>query len=441
MRSHWGVIALVAAALAFAPDARAGNQSQGNGRDEHGKDDRDQCRENDPGGNSDGPRIVQADADSGNLFIHGTGFGTKSGTVTLGGQRLGVASWSPTDIVAVVPNNLLPASYLLTVTPSHGRCVKAGFDVAIGVGTQGPPGPPGPVGPAGAAGPAGPVGPPGPIGLTGPAGPAGPVGPPGPIGLTGAAGPAGPVGPQGPIGFMGPAGAVGPPGPIGLTGAAGPAGPVGPQGPIGFTGPAGPAGPVGPQGPIGFMGPAGAVGPPGPIGLTGAAGPAGPVGPPGPIGLTGPAGPPGADGATGPAGPAGSQGPAGPSAGFTAQFGLSSTAVSVASTPTQVTSILVPVGSYIVTAKVVLANPSTGPTAVTCLLAQGSSGRTLDRSDGFLVATASGDLTLHAAVQVSVASDGQLRLSCIRFASTVVTASNSQLTAIQVGSLTAAPGP
>jgi hypothetical protein len=107
-----------------------------------------------------------------------------------------------------------------------------------------------------------------------------------------------------------------------------------------------------------------------------------------------------------------------------------------------VTSILVPVGSYIVTAKVVLANTSTtGPTAVTCLLAQGSAGRTIDRSDSFLEATASGDLTLHAAVQVIVASDGQLRLSCIRFASTVVTASNSQLTAIQVGSLTAAPGP
>ena len=422
MRSHWGVSALVAAALVFAPDARAGNESQGKG-----KDDRDQCRENDPGGNSDGPRIVQADADSGNLFIHGTGFGTKSGTVTLGGQRLGVASWSPTDIVAVVPNNLLPASYLLTVTPSHGRCVKAGFDVAIGVGTQGPPGPPGPVGPAGAAGAAGPAGPPG---------------PPGPIGLTGAAGPAGPVGSPGPIGFTGPAGPAGPvgsPGPIGLTGAAGPAGPVGPPGPIGFTGPAGPAGPVGSPGPIGLTGaagPAGPVGPPGPIGFTGPAGAAGPVGPPGPIGLTG------ADGATGPAGPAGSQGPAGPSAGFTAQFGLSSTAVSVVSTPTQVTSILVPVGSYIVTAKVVLANTSTtGPTAVTCLLAQGSAGRTIDRSDSFLEATASGDLTLHAAVQVIVASDGQLRLSCIRFASTVVTASNSQLTAIQVGSLTAAPGP
>jgi hypothetical protein len=62
-------------------------------------------------------------------------------------------------------------------------------------------------------------------------------------------------------------------------------------------------------------------------------------------------------------------------------------------------------------------------------------------TDSFLEATASGDVTLHAAVQVSVASDGQLRLFCLRFASTVVNASNSQLTAIQVGSLIAAPGP
>ena len=362
--------------------------------------------------------------------------------MTLGGQRLGVASWSPTDIVTVVPNNLLPASYLLTVTPSHGRCVKAGFDVAIGVGTQGPPGPR----------PVGPAVPPVLLVVQVPraSGPdrshrscrsAGPVGSPGP-----SVSRVLPV-PQGPsvlqarsvsrvLPVFGP---VGPPGPIGLTGAAGPAGRRS-SGPIGFTGPAGPAGPVGPQGrSVSWVLPVPSV--------------PGPIGPrccrsrrarrsSRPIGLTGPAGPPGADGATGPAGPAGSQGPAGPSAGFTAQFGLSSTAVSVVSTPTQVTSILVPVGSYIVTAKVVLANTSTtGPTAVTCLLAQGSSGRTIDRSDGFLVATASGDLTLHAAVQVSVASDGQLRLSCIRFASTVVTASNSQLTAIQVGSLTAAPGP
>src|SRR5262249_55313986 len=149
MSSRWGVIAVVAAALAFAPEARAGNDGKG-------KDDREQCHEDDHGergDHGDWPRILRADTESANLFIHGSGFGTSNGIVTLGGQRLSIASWSPTDIVAVVPKNLLPASYLLTVTPSRGRCVKASFDVAVG--TQVTPGAPGPVGPAGPAGPAG----------------------------------------------------------------------------------------------------------------------------------------------------------------------------------------------------------------------------------------------------------------------------------------------
>ena len=393
MRSHRGISALVAAAaFVFVSDARAGNESQG-------RDDRDQCRENDSAakGDSDGPRILQADADSSNLFIHGTGFGTKNGTVTLGGQRLGVASWSPTDIVAVVPQSLLPASYLLTVTPAHGRCVRAAFDVAVGAGGQGSVGPPGPVGPAGPAGPRGATGP---AGAAGPAGPIGPAGPQGPSGLTG------------PPGATGPAGANGPPGPAGAIG---------------------PPGPAGPQGPIGFTGPAGSVGAPGPIGLPG------PSGPPGSDGATGPAGPQGSPGATGPAGPPGPPGSQGPSAGFTAQFGLSTTPVTV--TNTSVTSLFVPLGSYIVSSKVVLTNNSATPTNVACFLAQGTSGRTVDRSDSFLDASVSVELTLHAAVQVNVAGDGQLWLNCTRFASAIVTAANSQLTAIQVGTLTASPGP
>ena len=411
MRSHRGISALVAAAaFVFVSDARAGNESQG-------RDDRDQCRENDSAakGDSDGPRILQADADTSNLFIHGTGFGTKNGTVTLGGQRLGVASWSPTDIVAVVPQNLLPASYLLTVTPAHGRCVRAAFDVAVGAGGQGSVGPPGPVGPAGPAGPRGATGP---AGAAGPAGPIGPAGPQGPSGLTGPPGATGPAGANGP---PGPAGAIGPPGPAGAIGLPGPAGAIGPPGP------------AGPQGPIGFTGPAGSVGAPGPIGLPG------PTGPPGSDGATGPAGPQGSAGATGPAGPPGPPGSQGPSAGFTAQFGLSTTPVTV--TNTSVTSLFVPLGSYIVSSKVVLSNNSATPTNVACFLAQGTSGRTVDRSDSFLDASVSVELTLHAAVQVNVAGDGQLWLNCTRFASAIVTAANSQLTAIQVGTLTASPGP
>ena len=173
MSSRWGFIALITAALAYAPESRAGDE--GRGKDEH-----DQCREEDhraggnPSDHGDWPRILRADADSTNLFIHGAAFGSRNGTVTLAGQRLSIASWSPTDIVAVLPKNPLPASYLLTVTPQRGRCVKASFDVALGAGTGGLRGQPVPqgrqVGPPGPAGPAGLTGPAGPAGLTGPAG-------------------------------------------------------------------------------------------------------------------------------------------------------------------------------------------------------------------------------------------------------------------------------
>src|SRR5262245_16845932 len=110
MSSHRGVTVLFAAVLAFGPSARAGNGNDG-------REDRD-CRENDPGrhegsDHGEGPVILTADADGANLFIHGTGFGTRNGTVTLGGQRLAIASWSPSDIVAVMPARSASATYLL----------------------------------------------------------------------------------------------------------------------------------------------------------------------------------------------------------------------------------------------------------------------------------------------------------------------------------------
>jgi len=367
MRQHWGVTALVAAALAFVPDARGGSENR----------DHDQCRENDPRGSDrgDGPLILHADADGANLFIHGSAFGTRSGTVTLGGQRLGVASWSPTDIVAVMPKDPASASYLLTVTPSRGACVKAAFDVAIGLGggTQGPPGP------------AGPAGPPGPAGATGATGPAGPIGPPGPIGLTGPAGAQGPAGPAGPAGATGPAGPIGPPGPIGLTGATGSQGPAGPAGDVG------PAGPAGPQGP------------------------AGPAGPPGTSGVA---------------------------AAFTAQVGLPQTAaVNIAAFFSQVASLALPAGSYVVTAKVVLNNTSGDAGGVTCVFTQSGTGSLLDRADGSLAAgNASDTLVLHTAVLVTGAGDEHVRVSCQRSITGTATASYQQMTAIQLGSITT-PGP
>ena len=404
MRSHRGVIALFAAAVAFAPSAHAGNE-RGNGND-----DRDQCRENDPArhDSSDGPLILNADADGANLFIHGTGFGTRNGTVTLGGQRLAIAAWSPSDIVAVMPGNPQPASYLLTVTLSRGKCVKAAFDIAVGLGagTVGPPGPVGPAGPAGAVGPAG---------ATGPAGPAGVAGPAGPMGPAGATGPAGPAGQVGATGPAGPAGPIGPPGPIGLTGAAGPAGPTGP---------------IGLPGPIGLTGPAGPAGPPGPAGATG---PAGPAGPPGPAGNTGPAGPPG---------PPGPPGTGGTGAGFTVQFGPPVTPpVTIGPVFSQVASIALQVGAYVVTAKVVLTNGSAGVSGVTCVFTQSGTGSLLDRADGSLAdSTGSATLVLHTAVQVTGAGDQHVRMACTRGSDGVATASYQQLTAIQLGSVTT-PGP
>ncbi len=262
------------------------------------------------------------------ITINGTGFGTKTPSVTLGTASLTVVQASDTSITANLPANVAVGDYLLTVQ-NRRTYLTAIFTLAIGsIGTgsgqQGPPGPQGPAGPAGPAGPPGPAGLPGPAGAVGPAGATGPAGPAGPIGAPGPAGPAGaigPIGPAGPAGPQGAAGVAGPVGPAGAIGPAGPAGPIGaagPQGPTGAVGPAGAIGPPGPQGATGAAGPVGAIGPPGPAGATGpigpagVAGPAGPIGPAGPQGATGPIGPAGPTGLTGPIGPAGPQGATGP---------------------------------------------------------------------------------------------------------------------------------
>jgi len=182
------------------------------------------------------PEILRADADSAltNLFIYGVNFGTRPPTVTLSGTPLPVASFTSTEIVAMLPSHLDPATFRLEVSatdPDHldRRFTSEPFEVTLGA-----------VGPTGAQGPAGAQGPPGPAGASGT------QGPPGPQGATGAQGPAGPQGPPGPIGPTGPKGDPGQPGA---------AGPSGPQGPAGSQGPAGPSGiaavvTTGPGGPI-----------------------------------------------------------------------------------------------------------------------------------------------------------------------------------------------
>jgi hypothetical protein len=102
-------------------------------------------------------------------------------------------------------------------------------------------------------------------------------------------------------------------------------------------------------------------------------------------------------------------------------------------------SIRLPVGSYIVTAKAVMTNVT--PAAVmTCVLAQTGVSSALDRADSFVTVSAGSDtLVMHAAVQVAGATDGQLRVSCLRSAPGQASAALTQLTAIQAGSITVAP--
>jgi len=133
-------------------------------------------------------------------------------------------------------------------------------------------------------------------------------------------------------------------GPAGSTGATGPTGPAGASGDTGAEGPIGPTGAtgaIGPTGPIGETGQAGPIGPTGSTGATGATGPAGPAGP------AGPGGPKGSTGATGPGGPAGPVGPTGPTGSATAYFHQGGGPTKVDTTPTDVITLTLPAGAYI----------------------------------------------------------------------------------------------
>jgi collagen triple helix repeat protein len=189
-------------------------------------------------------QVSTVDVSGTDLFIKGANLGVAAlPLVLLGGVRLTVTSYSPTDVVATLPATLQPGSYPLWIRTysNDNNGSWASLDVAIGVaGPQGPPGEMGPTGPAG------------PQGSAGPQGPQGPTGPQGPQGIAGA---------QGPVGLMGP---------VGVQGPAGPAGTAGPQGDAGERGEPGARGDVGPQGPPGPAGPAGAIGPAGQTGQRGA---------------------------------------------------------------------------------------------------------------------------------------------------------------------------
>jgi hypothetical protein len=179
--------------------------------------------------------VTSATAEDGVLTIRGGHFGELAPYVTLAGVPLPVASSSPTEVLALVPEGTAPGTYLLMVARNPFKVPFYLFDVTIGAA-----GPPGEKGEKGEPGPQGPAGEPGP---QGPPGPQGEVGPKGDKGDTGAPGAPGERGPQGEPGATGPAGPQGDTGPIGPPGPAGPSGPQGPQGPTGAPGPPGPIAP------------------------------------------------------------------------------------------------------------------------------------------------------------------------------------------------------
>jgi len=155
------------------------------------------------------PVVLSAEVDGPDLFIQGVGFGyARMPTVVVGGNALEVLSYSSTTIVARLPSDLPPASYLLSIT-SFAKVrdtvgTRSAFHVTFGAG-----GSEGPAGPAGAPGPQGIQGIPGLPGAKGDTGATGTPGLPGLPGANGDQGPIGDTGAQGPKGDPGPTGPAG----------------------------------------------------------------------------------------------------------------------------------------------------------------------------------------------------------------------------------------
>jgi hypothetical protein len=180
------VLALLAGALVLSPPALAREEVSGRLGDAvpHGE------------GEDRFPVITRADADfaAGILFIHGESFGAaRSPSVTLGGVRLRVLSYSTTDVVAQLGNGFIPGSYPLHLDTFRQRREGAVWSAALDVTL-------------GAAGPKGEKGDKGDRGDTGPQGPRGEKGDTGSQGSQGEKGDTGPQGPQGEPGPQGPPG-------------------------------------------------------------------------------------------------------------------------------------------------------------------------------------------------------------------------------------------
>lgn len=109
------------------------------------------------------------------ILIEGEGFGTAP-AVSLGQDmgtllELTIVSSTELSIIAELPSEIVPATYLVVVQAGSTPNTKAIMDVTIGaVGPEGPQGVQGLEGSQGPPGPQGPSGPPGPQGEQGPAG-------------------------------------------------------------------------------------------------------------------------------------------------------------------------------------------------------------------------------------------------------------------------------
>jgi hypothetical protein len=111
---------------------------------------------------------ARADLLAKTIAISGRNFGDLPPVVNLGATSLEITSFTPTTIVANLPEDLPSGSYRLVVFAGGGSPRFGSLDVTVG-----DTGPQGLLGPAGPAGPQGRQGPPGLQGVPGPAGPAG----------------------------------------------------------------------------------------------------------------------------------------------------------------------------------------------------------------------------------------------------------------------------
>jgi hypothetical protein len=79
-----------------------------------------------------GTVISAAELKDSNLLIAGGGFGTQSGTVTIGGETATAVRWTDGLIIAGVPSNLSAGNYTATVTTSGGTTVTLSGALQVG---------------------------------------------------------------------------------------------------------------------------------------------------------------------------------------------------------------------------------------------------------------------------------------------------------------------